>query len=91
MDIFNQELFSAYESYVDGKAPSFEKLPIQYKDYAEFEQSDKNRKYLRNQEKYWLNTFKDNLPILDLPLDNIRPPIQTYKGDTRQIIIKKHI
>lgn len=51
-------------------------LRIQYKDYSEwFSQKD-----LSSQKAYWVNQFKDNLPVLNMPLDFKRPKKQSFKG-----------
>ncbi|MGM9978309.1 MAG: amino acid adenylation domain-containing protein, partial [Clostridium sp.] len=55
-----------------------ESLDIQYKDYSEWI----NSRDLENQEKYWINQFKDNVPVLNLPLDYKRNQIQSFKGNT---------
>ncbi len=35
---------------------------------------------MKQQEEYWLKTFGDELPILELPLDNPRPAVRNPKG-----------
>ncbi|MEB4785095.1 amino acid adenylation domain-containing protein, partial [Paenibacillus jamilae] len=62
-----------------------EKLPplrIQYKDYAVWQQSEVHQKWMQRQEAYWLDTFRGELPILDLPTDFARPSIRSTAGDT---------
>lgn len=36
---------------------------------------------------YWLNQLPDELPILNLPTDHPRPPIQTYNGASYEFMI----
>jgi amino acid adenylation domain-containing protein len=59
-------------------------LALQYKDYAVWQQKRRQDGVLEKQEKYWLNVFppEEELPVLDLPLDSPRPPIQRFVGDT---------
>ncbi|MBY0025423.1 amino acid adenylation domain-containing protein, partial [Paenibacillus polymyxa] len=62
-----------------------EKLPplrIQYKDYAVWQQSEVHQKWMQRQEAYWLDTFRGELPVLDLPTDFARPSIRSTAGDT---------
>ncbi|MCY9420460.1 non-ribosomal peptide synthetase, partial [Bacillus paralicheniformis] len=75
-DIFVQELESLYE----GK--SLEPFEIQYKDYAEWENSHARRDELKRQEEYWLETYKGDIPVLDLPTDHKRPLTKSSEGDT---------
>ncbi|HMB66247.1 MAG TPA: AMP-binding protein, partial [Patescibacteria group bacterium] len=54
MAIFYQELSHIYNQLLKGQEPRLPELPIQYKDYAEWERSEANEKRLKQQEKYWL-------------------------------------
>ena len=57
-----------------------EGLPIQYKDYAFWERNRVSNKNLLNQESYWKEKFKGNIPKLSIPLDYSRPAIRDYSG-----------
>jgi iturin family lipopeptide synthetase A len=55
-------------------------LRLQYKDYAEWQNSIEQKKELQKQEIFWLKKF-DTLPeVLQLPSDFIRPKIADYRG-----------
>lgn len=56
------------------------KLKLQYKDYAEWENTEEQLKTIKQQEQYWLEQFSGQLPILDLPLDFPRPPVHRFEG-----------
>ncbi|WPS88761.1 amino acid adenylation domain-containing protein [Brevibacillus halotolerans] len=75
MNLFLQEFMTLYQ----GEA--LPALSIQYKDYAVWQQSDKQRARLKEQEKYWLHHFSGELPTLELPTDFPRPAIQQFDGD----------
>jgi amino acid adenylation domain-containing protein/non-ribosomal peptide synthase protein (TIGR01720 family) len=49
---------------------------LQYKDYSEWVRARKQT----NQRDYWLQEFEDEIPVLDMPLDYIRPKVQSYHG-----------
>ena len=57
-------------------------LKIQYKDYAEWQNSESQKEVMRRQEKYWLDRFSGDLPAFRLPTDFERPPISTFEGST---------
>nr|WP_250636801.1 non-ribosomal peptide synthase/polyketide synthase [Paenibacillus sp. IHB B 3084] len=57
-------------------------LRIQYKDYAVWQQSEAHQEWMQRQEAYWLNTFRGELPVLDLPTDFARPAVRSTTGDT---------
>jgi hypothetical protein len=65
--------------YAANELPS---LPIQYKDYSEWQNSEKESESFKRQENYWLNEFKGEVPVLNLPTDYMRPPFQSFEGDT---------
>lgn len=49
---------------------------IHYKDYAVWHKEQTN---YQKDEEYWLDVFKGELPILDLPADFERPAEQTLR------------
>ncbi|MDY8120972.1 condensation domain-containing protein, partial [Paenibacillus polymyxa] len=64
-----------------------EPLRIQYKDYAVWQQSDEQKAQLAKQEAYWLDMFRGELPVLELPTDYPRPAMQSYEGRTLQLFM----
>ncbi|NOQ23837.1 MAG: amino acid adenylation domain-containing protein [Bacteroidales bacterium] len=59
---------------------TLDKLEFQYKDYSEWINSDNQKERIFQQEKYWLDVYKDGIPKLNLPMDYSRPPVFTYNG-----------
>ncbi len=57
------------------------KLQIQYKDYSKWQEHLFDTPGFKKQEDYWLTRFKGKLPVLKLPTDYIRPPVQRFDGD----------
>ncbi|MCP5051686.1 MAG: amino acid adenylation domain-containing protein, partial [bacterium] len=57
-------------------------LNIRYRDYCHWQNSQEQRAGLEPQEQWWLEQFPDELPVLDLPIDFSRPPVQGFDGDT---------
>jgi amino acid adenylation domain-containing protein len=57
-------------------------LRIQYKDYSEWQNSEKQREVRKVQEEYWLEQFKGEPPVLNLPKDYSRPEVNCFEGDT---------
>ncbi|PUA38789.1 non-ribosomal peptide synthetase, partial [Paenibacillus elgii] len=56
-------------------------LRIQYKDYAVWQQSEAQKEQLKRQEAYWLEVFRGELPVLEMPTDYARPAVQSYAGN----------
>ncbi|MBW7477363.1 non-ribosomal peptide synthase/polyketide synthase [Paenibacillus oenotherae] len=61
---------------------SLPELRIQYKDYAAWQQKELESERMRRQEAYWLETFADEIPVLNLPTDYGRPALQSFDGGT---------
>ncbi len=55
--------------------------PLQYKDYSVWQQNNLKNDSWKYQEEYWLNTFSDGVPVLDMPLDFERPAVKSFEGD----------
>jgi tyrocidine synthetase-3 len=65
--------------YNEEELPS---LRLQYKCFVEWQNSEKQKKYLKQQELYWINDLSGELPVLDLPIDYERPLMQSFDGSS---------
>jgi amino acid adenylation domain-containing protein len=72
---------------VSGEQPP--EVSLQYKDYTEWQNSEKQIRAIKKQEDYWLKTFEGELPILHLPFDYPRPAVQSIKGSLVNFFISK--
>ncbi len=57
-------------------------IRIHYKDYSQWQNSEKPRENMKIQEAYWLNRFEENSPVLNLPIDFPRPALQSFQGNS---------
>ncbi|MDZ8023828.1 MAG: amino acid adenylation domain-containing protein [Nostoc sp. DedQUE11] len=80
LGIFVKELTEFYSAAVQGSQVSLPALPIQYGDYAEWQQNWLQAESIQQQLAYWEQALKSPLPVLDLPLDKLRPASQTFNG-----------
>lgn len=55
-------------------------LRIQYKDYSLWLDTEPERQRFKREEAYWLERFKGEIPLLDLPADFERSSRQTFEG-----------
>jgi amino acid adenylation domain-containing protein len=74
MGILVREFMSLYE----GK--TLPELKIRYKDFSQWEQEFFKTGVFREQEKYWLNEFRGEIPVLNMPTDFPRPGKQSFAG-----------
>lgn len=75
-ELFIKEFTQRYEGI------SFEEPTIQYKDYAEWQNSQNYREIMQTKGNYWLNVLGGTIPKTNLLYDYKRPDIRIYKGET---------
>ncbi|NOQ26330.1 MAG: amino acid adenylation domain-containing protein, partial [Bacteroidales bacterium] len=64
-------------------------LPLQYKDYSQWQNSKEQQDLIKNQEQYWLTKFEGEIPVLNLPSDYVRPLMQSHEGATVSFVLSK--
>jgi amino acid adenylation domain-containing protein len=77
-----QDLSKLYSAYVQNSSPDLPK-PLEFSQYAQ-EQLDflRSAEY-RQIENYWIDQYKDDIPVLNLPTDFPRPASRSYKSKRR--------
>lgn len=71
------------------RGKSLAPMRIQYVDYAVWQQEMLNSHALEEQERFWLDQFAGEVPILQLPYDYPRPPVQSFTGGRLKILIEE--
>ncbi|WP_222538054.1 non-ribosomal peptide synthetase [Pedobacter polysacchareus] len=88
--VFLEDLSKIYNSKVQGKALALSPAP-QISDYAAemmaFEHSPEYQETLN----YWLDLYRDHVPVLDLPTDFPRPALRTYKASRFDLHLSKEM
>ena len=87
MAILYRELGQCYEAYVQGREPSLDELPIQYADFAEWQQEYLQGRTLERLTAYWKKQLAGAPALLELPTDHGRPPLQSHRGDTASLTL----
>jgi amino acid adenylation domain-containing protein len=80
-EIITAEVFALYRAHVRQERIPLKPLKVQYKDYAAWQNDQLKGFYLVKHRDYWIKQFQQEVPKIQLPLDNPRPEIQTYNGD----------
>ncbi|MGD2090549.1 MAG: amino acid adenylation domain-containing protein [Candidatus Aminicenantes bacterium] len=55
-------------------------LRISYKDYSQWQNSEEQMEAVKKQAEFWLKEFAEEIPKLDLPIDHLRPDVQSFEG-----------
>jgi fengycin family lipopeptide synthetase B len=85
------ELATLYKTFCDSKNSSLPELPIQYGDFAIWQQKYLQGETLTTQKNYWKRQLGGSLPVLQLPTDYPRPAVQSYKGKNYSFTVSKSL
>ncbi|NML37853.1 amino acid adenylation domain-containing protein [Chitinophaga sp. G-6-1-13] len=91
VDILLNELLEAYRGIREGKVLQMTALPVQYKDYASWQQEQLHNGLLEVSKNYWLERFSGELPVLELPAAKERPVVKTYHGSVVRHEVPGHV
>jgi amino acid adenylation domain-containing protein len=75
-----RELVALYQAFSTGSQPPLSDLAIQYADYARWQREHLQGEVLEGQLAYWKEQLGRALPVLELPTDRPRLPVQTSLG-----------
>ena len=79
MGILTRETWTLYDTFSNGKPSPFERLPVQYSDYAVWQRNWLYGEVLDTQLAYWKKRL-ENLSIVNLPTDRPRAARQSFRG-----------
>ena len=80
LSIFFRELSQLYAAFAQGLPSPLTELPIQYADFAVWQRQWLTGEVLDRQLNYWQEKLAGLTPVLELPTDYPRPPVQTFQG-----------
>ena len=83
LNIFIKELCDLYNE---------KELPekyIDYKDFAVWEKNQFNKKDYVQARDFWVNQFKDEIPLLNMPTTYPRPSVQSFEGNNYYVDLNK--
>ncbi len=95
--VFIHELSELYKAFSNNKPSPFPEFPIQYADFAQWQREwlqgvgANTRSPVQSQLDYWKQQLSGNLPVLHLPTDRLRPPIQTNQGACHSQVLPKEL
>ncbi|MGB7604796.1 MAG: condensation domain-containing protein, partial [Lutisporaceae bacterium] len=75
MVVLVQEFIELY------KGQALPELRIQYKDFALWQNDLLKSEAINKQKEYWLDLYKNDIPVINMPTDYPRPSMQSFEGD----------
>jgi amino acid adenylation domain-containing protein/non-ribosomal peptide synthase protein (TIGR01720 family) len=81
IEVLTGEFLQLYESLIQGGKNPLRPLRIQYKEFAAWQNKQLQGPELERLRKYWLSRFEGKIPVLELPYDQPRPALRSYKGE----------
>ncbi len=89
--ILLHELGIIYEAEKKGVEPRLKPLPLEYTDYVEWQNEMLAGPEGEKLWSYWKKQLSGELPVLNLPTDLPRPPIQSARGAVETIRLRKDL
>lgn len=80
LGVLVRELIALYEAFSANRPSPLQRLPIQYADYALWQRRCLQGEKLEEQLCFWRTRLGGDLPVLELPIDRLRPTVQTHRG-----------
>jgi aspartate racemase len=89
--VFNRELTALYTAFISGQPSPLPELPIQYADFAHWQGERLQGSILEDLLTYWKRQLSGQLPVLELPTDHPRPPLQSYRGSSQSLQLSQDL
>ena len=87
VSILVRELATLYDAACQDKPCFLPPLAMQYADFARYQQERLQGAVLQKQLAFWQQQLGHHLPILDLPTERPRPPLQTLRGAQHTLLL----
>ncbi|MDB4951685.1 MAG: tycC3 [Gemmatimonadetes bacterium] len=87
--VFFGELAALYEAFRDGRPSPLPELAVQYADFAAWQRTRLSGEALAADVAFWRRALAGAPPLLALPTDRPRPPVQTHSGATLSVAFPK--
>src|SRR6185312_10382497 len=86
-----RELGALYEAFAAGRPSPLPELPIQYADYAVWQQRRLRGEALAAELSFWRRQLAGVPPLLELPTDRPRPAVQTFRGGFVPLVLPEAV
>ena len=91
MEVMLRDLLAFYVAAREGAAAPLAELPLQYRDFAEWQQELLSGAKAREHRDYWLAQLGGELPLLELPADRHRPAVRSFRGGFVEFAVDRRV
>ncbi|MEU9338939.1 amino acid adenylation domain-containing protein [Streptomyces sp. NPDC048290] len=88
---FIEELLAVYEALRRGRSPELPQLAARYLDFLNWQNQFLAGPQARRMLDYWKTHLPAEVPVLDLPTDKPRPPVQTHNGASEFFVLDEEL
>jgi natural product biosynthesis luciferase-like monooxygenase protein len=89
--VFLTELTKLYEAFLAGRPTPLPELPIQYGDFAAWQQRWMDGEAMAGHLQYWKQQLQEAPPLLELPTDRPRLRVQSFQGARSPFTLDKKL
>ncbi|MFN6571992.1 non-ribosomal peptide synthetase [Dendronalium sp. ChiSLP03b] len=89
ISILIKEITALYEAFSTAKLSPLPELPIQYRDFVNWQRKWLDGERTQSLLSYWKQKLQDELPVLNLPTDRPRSPVQTFNGTQAKLVLSQ--
>ncbi len=87
LGVLIRELAALYPALLEGRPAPLPPLPVQYADYAAWQREWLAGEVMASQVAHWRERLAGAPPLLELPTDRARPPVQSFRGDWHSLVL----
>ena len=89
--VFISEMAAIYQAFSAGQPSPLPELPLQYADFALWQEEWLSGEVLESHLSYWREQLAGAPPVLELPTDYPRPAVESFKGARHAFRLPKHL